>query len=125
MRDAATTLSMYRWNFSQYVECNSTSSSFLSTDASRHDAVAVLECKPSDALHVSRRSDILATLLLTSRSAIPDTRHQILCCFFFLFENTCLKKKRERRKKRKEKKKVSCISSIQYVNTSVAYRQSV
>ena len=75
VRDAATTLSMYRWNFSQYVECNSTSSSFLSTDASRHDAVAVLECKPSDALHVSGRSDIPATLLLTSRSATPDTRH--------------------------------------------------
>ena len=42
---------------------------------SRHDAVAVLECKPSHALHVSRRSAIPATLLLTSTSATPDTRH--------------------------------------------------
>ena len=48
----------------------------------------------------------------------------MLCCFFFLFEKTYFKKKRKK-EERKEKKNVSCISSIQYLNTSVVYRQSV
>ena len=53
----------------------------------------------------------------------PGTKH-------FVASFSCLRtlfffwKKKERKKKKKEKKKVTCISSIQYLNTSVAYRQS-